>query len=266
ITERKLIELDIQSKNKKITESINYAKRIQTAILPDNNTIHQVFPDSFILYKPRDVVSGDFPWFMPQGDDLYLAAVDCTGHGVPGALISLIGFFLLNNIVAGDELDPGVILDRLDDGVTRTLRQTGAEGDTRDGMDVAFLKINQKRGTLEFAGAHRPLYLLRNGEFQEIKGDKFPIGGGQYKNRTQFTNHVIEYQPGDAVLVCSDGFPDQFGGPGQKKFGPRRIREGFVEHAPAGMDRLHAEMDRRFTEWKGDTKQTDDVLMMGIRF
>lgn len=267
ITERKQIELEIQSKNKKITESINYAKRIQEAILPDNEIIQTVFPDSFILYKPRDVVSGDFPWYMQKDDDIFIAAVDCTGHGVPGALISLIGYFLLNDIVGSQGVsEPGKILDLLDEGVTRTLKQSGADSSTRDGMDVAFCKINKKTGIVEYAGAHRPLYYLRNGELEEIKGDKFPIGGGQYKNRVNFTNTSIKYQPGDTMVFFSDGFPDQFGGSENRKFGPKRIREILVENAGESMQSINNIYNQRFEEWKGSEKQTDDVLMIGIRF
>ncbi len=267
ITDRKLIELEIQTKNKKISESINYAKRIQSAILPDNQTIQQALPDSFILYKPRDVVSGDFPWYIERGDDIFIAAVDCTGHGVPGALISLIGYFLLNDIVSSQgHSDPGVILDKLDEGVTNTLKQSGADGSTRDGMDIALCKINKKKRTIEYAGAHRPLYFMRDGELTEIKGDKFPIGGGQYKNRVNFTNTTINYEIGDAVLFFSDGFPDQFGGADNRKFGPKRIREIFTNHSDVAMNQVSNIYDEEFENWKGDGKQTDDVLMIGIRF
>jgi PAS domain S-box-containing protein len=267
ITERKMAELEIQSKNRKITESINYAKRIQGAILPNNDIIKQVFPDAFILYKPRDVVSGDFPWFMQKGDDLYIAAVDCTGHGVPGALISLIGYFLLNNIVGSPEdLAPGEILDRLDYGVTHTLRQDNSDSSTRDGMDIALCKINLKKNTLHYAGAHRPLYYTQNGELLEIKGDKFPIGGGQYKGRTNFTTIEIAIQPGDGAYFCSDGFPDQFGGPENRKFSPKRIRDIITGNPGMNMSQIHQVFDQEFEAWKGDTKQTDDVLMIGIKF
>jgi PAS domain S-box-containing protein len=142
ITDRKEIELEIQNKNKKITESINYAKRIQNAILPNNRVINRALPESFILYKPKDVVSGDFPWYMQIKDDIYIAAVDCTGHGVPGALLSLIGYFLLNDIVRSRKItEPGIILDLLDEGVTTTLRQD-EDATTKDGMDIALCKIN----------------------------------------------------------------------------------------------------------------------------
>jgi len=268
ITERKMTEIEISTKNKKISESINYAKRIQGAILPDSQLIKSVFPDAFILYKPRDVVSGDFPWYMQKGDDLYIAAVDCTGHGVPGALISLIGYFLLNNITEGGEnLTPGEILDRLDRGVTATLKQdANDEGSTRDGMDIALCKINLKTQTLQYAGAHRPLYFLQKGELLEVKGDKFPIGGGQYKDRTSFVTTTIQVTPGDSAFFCSDGFPDQFGGPDNRKFSPKRIRDLITENQHMSMYQMHALFDLEFESWRGNTKQTDDVLMIGIKF
>ncbi len=267
ITERKMTEIEISSKNKKISESINYAKRIQGAILPDSQLIKQVFPDAFILYKPRDVVSGDFPWFLQRGDDLYVAAVDCTGHGVPGALISLIGYFLLNNITEGsDALEPGEILDRLDKGVAATLKQDGEDSSSRDGMDIALCRINLKTSTLQYSGAHRPLYFLHEGELTEIKGDKFPIGGGQYKDRTNFVTTTIQFKAGDSAFFCSDGFPDQFGGPNDRKFSPKRIRDIITANKHLTMGQMHGTFDFEFENWRGDTKQTDDVLMIGIGF
>lgn len=268
ITDRKAIELEIANKNKKITESINYARRIQGSILPDNTIIRQKLPNSFIIYKAKDVVSGDFPWYIEVGDDIYIAAVDCTGHGVPGALISLIGYFLLNDIVRSQKIsDPGVILDKLDAGVTQTLRQDRDDSTAKDGMDIAFCKVSKKTKTLEYAGAHRPLYYLHNtGELDEIKGNKFAIGGGIYKNQTNFTNHKIEYKDGDSVFFCSDGFPDQFGGPQNRKFGPKRLRSMIVDNHEKSMDETHAIFDKAWEDWMGDYKQTDDVLLIGIRF
>jgi len=267
ITERKIIEEQITDKNRKITESINYAKRIQEAILPDTSYIKHVFRNSFILYKPRDVVSGDFPWFLQQGDDIFIAAVDCTGHGVPGALISLIGFFLLNNIVNLQKaVTPGTILDSLDEDVTRTLKQDEQDAATRDGMDISLCKINLKKRQVEYAGAHRPLYYYTEDDLVEIKGNKFPIGGGQYKNRSKFTNSVINYLDGDSIYLFSDGYPDQFGGPKNKKLSPRKIREVVSINQEAEMSEISRLLDREFEEWKGNNKQTDDVLMIGIKF
>jgi serine phosphatase RsbU (regulator of sigma subunit) len=267
ITERKQIELEMQSKNRKISESINYAKRIQGAILPNNAVIRQILPDSFILYKARDVVSGDFPWFINVGDVIYFAAVDCTGHGVPGALISLIGYFLLNDIVKGRKIsDPGEILDQLDRSVTKTLRQDSGESKTKDGMDIALCKIDLNTRKVSYAGAHRPLYYMDGGELVEIKGDKFPIGGGIYKNQTKFSSTTIDVKKGDSVFFCSDGFPDQFGGPDNRKYGPKRLREAIVKHHKKPMTEINQLIDTEWTEWKGDQKQTDDVLLIGVRF
>ncbi len=266
ITERKMIELEIQNKNKKITESINYAKRIQTAILPNNRVINKTLPDSFILYKPRDVVSGDFPWYMQVKEDIYIAAVDCTGHGVPGALLSLIGYFLLNDIVRSRKItEPGVILDLLDEGVTKTLRQD-EDSTTKDGMDIALCKINVETREVEYAGAHRPLYAMVGGVMEEVKGNKFPIGGGIYKNQTNFTNTKLTLGKGDSIYFSSDGFPDQFGGPEGRKFGPKKTREVIERVHKMAMTDAHKIFDDEWEAWRADQKQTDDVLLIGIKF
>lgn len=266
ITERKLIELEIQNKNKKINDSINYAKRIQNAILPNNKVISKALPDSFILYKPRDVVSGDFPWFVQIKDDIFIAAVDCTGHGVPGALLSLIGYFLLNDIVRSRKItEPGKILDLLDDGVTTTLRQD-EDATTKDGMDIALCKINTTTRVVEYAGAHRPLYIMKGGAMDEVKGNKFPIGGGIFKNQTNFTNTRIELGEGDSIYFSSDGFPDQFGGPEGRKFGPKRTREIIENIHKLPMPEAMNTFDTEWEGWRGEHKQTDDVLLIGIKF
>lgn len=267
VTDRKLIELDIQHKNKKINDSINYARRIQNAILPDSNAISKALPDSFILYKPRDVVSGDFPWFVQRKDDLYIAAVDCTGHGVPGALLSLIGYFLLNDIVRSRNIvDPGKILDLLDEGVTQTLRQDHGDAATKDGMDIALCRINTKTNTVEYAGAHRPLYVMKCGVLEEIKGNKFPVGGGLYKNQTNFTTSKVHLHPGDGIYFSSDGFPDQFGGSEGRKFGSKRMRELVEELHPKPATEAGQAFDHAWETWRKDQKQTDDVLLIGIKF
>jgi PAS domain S-box-containing protein len=265
IPDRKLIELEVQTKNRKIHDSLNYASRIQEAILPDSRIIKQVFPESFIYYKSRDTVSGDFPWFVQQGDDIFIAAVDCTGHGVPGALISLIGYFLLNDIVKSRGItDPGIILDQLDEGVTQTLRQDSEDAKTKDGMDIALCRINKNQ--VQYAGAHRSLYFMQQDEMIEIKGDKFPIGGGIYKNQTNFTTHTIEVKKDDGVYFCSDGFPDQFGGPDNRKFGPKRTRKLIQEQHQLPMAQVYKNFANVWENWRGDERQTDDVLMIGIKF
>jgi PAS domain S-box-containing protein len=266
ITERKEIELEIQNKNKKINDSINYAKRIQNAILPNTRLINKALPDSFILYKPRDVVSGDFPWFVQIKNDLFIAAVDCTGHGVPGALLSLIGYFLLNDIVRSRKItEPGKILDLLDEGVTQTLRQDQEDSATKDGMDIALCRINTEHKTVEYAGAHRALYFMKDGVMDEIKGNKFPIGGGIYKNQTNFTTTKLELSKGDSFYFSSDGFPDQFGGPEERKFGPKKTREIIARVHTKPMAEAALVFDAEWEAWKGDQKQTDDVLLIGIK-
>ncbi len=266
ITDRKMIELEIQNKNKKITESINYAKRIQNAILPNSRVISKALPDSFILYKPRDVVSGDFPWFVQIKDEIFIAAVDCTGHGVPGALLSLIGYFLLNDIVRSRKItEPGKILDLLDEGVTTTLRQD-EDATTKDGMDIALCKLNMTERTVEYAGAHRPLYIMKGGVMEEVKGNKFPIGGGIFKNQTNFTNTKVTLEKGDSIYFSSDGFPDQFGGTENRKFGPKKTRETIERTHTKSMNEAMVVFDTEWENWRGETKQIDDVLLIGIKF
>lgn len=269
ITEAKRIELEIQDKNRKITESINYAQRIQTSILPNNKIIRQYLPKSFIYYKPRDVVSGDFPWFFVKEDYIYIAAVDCTGHGVPGALLSFIGYFTLNNVVDHDvTYTAGKILDVLHYGVRKTLKQDRPDADARDGMDIALCKINLKKKELLYSGAHRPLYLLRNKELTEYKGDRKAIGGIPHpkKEESDFTNYAIELKQGDKVFFFSDGMPDQVGGPDIRKYGPARIREIITNNPDMTMPQYNEIFSKDFEEYKGENKQIDDVLLIGIEF
>jgi PAS domain S-box-containing protein len=269
ITEAKRIEREIQDKNRKITESINYAERIQSSILPNSRFIREFLPKSFIFYVPRDVVSGDFPWFFHKGDNIFLAAVDCTGHGVPGALLSFIGYFILNNVVDHDrELTAGDVLDQLHYGVRRTLKQDMADANARDGMDIALCKINLKEQKVEYAGAHRPLYLLRQGELQEFKGDRKAIGGIPHRNKpeTNFTNYTLDIKKGDKIFFFSDGLPDQIGGEEGKKYGPPRIREIISANPDFKMEDYHKYFAGDYEKWKGNFKQIDDILLIGIEF
>jgi serine phosphatase RsbU (regulator of sigma subunit) len=269
ITEAKRIEKEIQVKNRKIEDSIQYAERIQSSILPGIRQIQAFFPKCFIYYKPRDVISGDFPWFFPDGDLVYLAAVDCTGHGVPGALLSFIGYFLLNNIV---DHQPGVtagqILDKLHAGVRKTLKQESEDADARDGMDIAFCKIDAKLREINYSGAHRSLYLLRDGALMEFKGDRKAIGGipNRKKPESPFTNHVIPYGSGDKVFFFTDGMPDQLGGPENKKYSPGRIRDIITDNPGFTMNQFKHYFTRDFEDWMSEAKQIDDVLLIGIEF
>ena len=269
VTARKRQEVLIQQTNKKITDSINYAKRLQNAIVPDSDFIRAELKDSFIYYAPRDVVSGDFPYYYMKGEYIYLAAVDCTGHGVPGAMLSLIGFSVLNEILGHAEVyDAAQVLDLMHEGVVKTLKQDHEDNiKTADGMDVALVRIHKPTKEISYAGAHRPLYRVADGELQQYKGDRFPIGGTQYKkSRSNFTNHQFNYEEGESVYFFSDGMPDQFGGPNKMKYGPKRIREKILEHQDKPMKHMAGVFEREFLTWKGDGKQLDDILIIGIRF
>ena len=269
ITEAKQIEHEIQDKNRKIEDSINYAQRIQSSILPDIRSIREFLPRSFVYYKPRDVVSGDFPWFFNKGNDIYIAVVDCTGHGVPGALLSFVGYFLLNNIVDRDKkFSASEVCDLLHFGVRKTLKQDSEEAEARDGMDIAFCKVNHVDRELQYAGAHRPLYLLRDGELLEFKGDRKAIGGIPHRKKEEenFTNYVIKYKRGDKFFFFSDGLPDQLGGAEGKKYSPKRIRELILENKSLPIEKYNTLFEEDFDVWKGEGKQIDDVLLIGIEF
>ncbi len=267
MTEFKKIEADIKDKNKKISDSINYAQRIQSSILPDTSYLQNYLPRSFIFYRPKDVVSGDFPWFLEKDNVLYVAAVDCTGHGVPGALLSFIGYFLLNNIVsANPHLSAAEITEQLHLEVRKALKQDQEGSKGRDGMDIAFCKIEPEKQMLDFCGAHRPLFLMRNGELIEYQGTRKGIGGAPLpkKKEKEFENHSIEYQTGDKIFIFSDGLPDQMGGPDRKKFQPRRMREALTMDANYTMAHYARYFPKTFYEWMGTEKQVDDVLLIGI--
>ncbi len=267
MTEFKKIEQEIKEKNKKISDSINYAQRIQKSILPDTNYVQRYFPRSFVFYRPKDVVSGDFPWFVKKDETFYVAAVDCTGHGVPGALLSFIGYFLLNNIVnIDDNFNAAQILEHLHQGVRTTLKQNEEGNNGRDGMDLALCKIDKQKKTIQYAGAHNPLYLLRDGELIEYKGSRKGIGGKPLlkKREKDFENHEINYEDGDKIFIFSDGLPDQLGGDRRKKYQAKRIREALIEDKSHTMAHYAKHFSTDFYEWMGEEKQVDDVLLIGI--
>lgn len=258
----------IELQNKRISESINYARKIQLAINPTEEDIKSHLPESFVLYKPKDTISGDFPWFCKKNDSIYIAAVDCTGHGVPGAMMSMIGNLLLNDIINNSNMHtPGSVLDDLHQAVVHTLKQRTSSSNSTDGMDIALLKINQDKKEVCFSSAHRPLYLIRKGTLIEYKGDKFPIGGIQYdKKRVPFSNTFISYEPGDIMLIFSDGLPDQIGGEEKKKYMSSRIAEIATSNSHLEMKELEKIYDESIVDWMSQTKQVDDILLIGIKF
>lgn len=257
----------LESKNKDITDSINYAQRIQHAILPYAGDIKAVLPESFILFKPRDIVSGDFYWFGKKNGLSYIAAVDCTGHGVPGAFMSMIGNTLLNEILNDEGMDgPGKILSELHNRVRIALRQQDADSTSRDGMDIALCVIDPKNQALQYAGANRPLYLITpESSFQEIKPNKVSIGGFDDQTQRTFHHHEIKISKNSMVYIFTDGFADQFGGPGGKKFMAKNLQKVLLEIHRKSADAQRAFLEAKFETWKGNQEQVDDVLVIGFR-
>jgi len=266
LTEIKAIEREITDKNLKLTESINYAQRIQTAILPRVDILDQYFSSSFMFYKARDVVSGDFPWFKQNEHGVYLAAVDCTGHGVPGALLSFIGYFLLNDIInTHPNSKSEEILEIFDAEVRTTLKQDQGGKNTRDGMDIAFCQFSTDMKKLYFSGAHRPLYLMRDNELLHYKGDRRAIGGITPKRKKKdFTLHEIDLQKGDRIFIFSDGLPDQFKAGTYEKFQEKRVRELLNNNMNSTMAEIHTDFETTLAEWQGDYRQIDDIILIGI--
>jgi len=254
---------ELEQKNKDITDSIRYAKRIQNAILPPEET----FAQSFILFKPKDIVSGDFYWFYVSGSRQYIAAVDCTGHGVPGAFMSIIGHNSLNKIVKEYGFtEPATILDHLNDEVISTLKKQTEDDEVKDGMDLALVMYDMETGLLEYAGAHNPLYLVRSGELIETKADRFAIGRSSLETKRKFTNHEMEVKDGDVIYIFSDGYADQFGGPEGKKFKVRALKEVLLGIQNLTMAQQKEYLDKTIEEWKGQQSQIDDILIIGTRF
>jgi serine phosphatase RsbU (regulator of sigma subunit)/ligand-binding sensor domain-containing protein/ABC-type amino acid transport substrate-binding protein len=255
----------IAEQKKEITDSIYYAERIQRSLLPPVFTLESLLPEHFVLFKPRNIVSGDFYWSFEKGDKVYVAAVDCTGHGVPGALMSMLGISFLNEIVikSGD-IEPAEILNQLRDAIIKALKQVGKEGESHDGMDLSMLAFNRNRTRITFAGANNPLYFVRNGVLEEIKGDKMPIG--IYEKMVPFTNHTLDLRAGDAYYLFSDGYADQFGGPKAKKFMYSNLKKLFLDSGQKPMQEQGKILDETIVKWQGHLEQVDDIVVIGIRF
>jgi serine phosphatase RsbU (regulator of sigma subunit) len=251
---------------KEVTDSIRYAKRIQEAILPPTEVINNYLPESFVLYRPKDIVSGDFYWFERYDNKSYLAAVDCTGHGVPGAFMSIIGYNILNYALSTTNGgSPGQLLDVLNKGVSNTLHKT-ANTETKDGMDVALVTIHHDTNMLEYAGAYNPLYIVRNNEVLKIKADKFPIGSYHENPNVHYSNHKIELQKGDSVYIFSDGYADQFGGPKGKKLMYNKFRQILLQIADLPAVEQQKRLLDYLLEWKGSLEQVDDILIIGFKY
>jgi len=270
ITELKRVETEIKQqhaiiseKNKHITDSINYAKRIQDAILPADHTVKTMLPDAFVLYKPKDIVSGDFYWMTEKAGKLFFAVVDCTGHGVPGAFVSIIGYNGLYRSVNEFGLTkPSEILDKLNELVEETFGRNN-ETQINDGMDIALCSYDPKTRMLEFAGANNPLYIISKGDFSEIKGDKQPIGA--FDHRKKFSNHAVTLKKEDVIYIFSDGYADQFGGAAKKKFKYNQFKSMLTGLNGMPMPEQKENLNNTIVNWMGDIEQLDDICVIGVR-
>ncbi|MEW6468215.1 MAG: tetratricopeptide repeat protein, partial [Bacteroidota bacterium] len=253
----------ITEKNKEITDSITYAKRIQEAILPLEDSFRKLFPESFILYRPKDIVSGDFYWLAEKNNKIIFAVVDCTGHGVPGAFMSLIGFSLLNQIVKEQNITtPAEILKELSKGINLSFKQNELS-EVKDSMDIAICSFDKEKNSLEYAGAYRPLFYFKQSQFHETKSDKKAIG--DFDEYTSYTNHKLELQRGDSIYIFSDGYTDQFGGEKGKKFKNKQFEDKLLAIQSKSMSEQKKILEETFLSWKGSLEQIDDILIIGVR-
>jgi len=272
------LNLELSIKNQNITDSIEYAKRIQQAMLPSNQLLESAIGDNFIFYKPKDIVSGDFYWFEKIEDTLYIVAADCTGHGVPGAFMSILGISQLNHIFGNlksskQALCPAKILDELRALIIYRLNQNNETGETLDGLDISLIAIDFGKKTMQFAGAHQPIWLFRKEKQQQLgatynlivhNADKMPIG--IYDRTQNFQNHFINLQNEDAVYLFSDGYSSQLGSKKEVKFGRKRFEELLRNIQKMPMKEQQLILNEELLSWKEEEPQTDDILIIGLKF
>jgi serine phosphatase RsbU (regulator of sigma subunit) len=261
----------IEQQSNKILDSINYAKRIQQAMLTDEETLKSFFKDAFVYYKPRDIVSGDFYWTERKDDKLIVATVDCTGHGVPGAFMSMIGYMLFNDIVNQRGItEPATIIKKLHEGVQKSLQQHIQPDPAQDGMDVALCVIDNSKRSLKFVGAPSSIFVVKEGELHEYKGDYQGVGGifGNPGKSPRFslTTHDISLDNNTShIYMFSDGFMDQFGGDDYRKFGHQRFREILLKNYNKPFENQKSILDETMSQWRNDYRQTDDMLVLGLQ-
>jgi serine phosphatase RsbU (regulator of sigma subunit) len=250
----------IEEQHKDIIDSINYAKRIQQAVLKEEEHVSAHLPPHFILFKPKDIVSGDFYWALEKAEYLYVTAADCTGHGVPGAFLTMLGISYLNEINATEEiLTPAEILDQLR---SKIVKELSRHGTTKDGMDISLMRINLKTKELMWAGAFNPLWYIESGVLKEIKANKQPIG--YVEDAKPFTNHTLHLNPNDIVYLFTDGFADQFGGEKGKKYKYKQLEEKLLANCHKTLEEQKDILNTSFNSWKGNLEQVDDVTIIGI--
>jgi len=257
---------EILAQQRKIMDSISYAGRIQTAVLPPDEMLAEILPEHFILFKPRDIVSGDYYWLYQENQRIYVAAADCTGHGVPGAFLTMLGISFLNEIVGKSEVASAAdVLNAMRINIIRSLHQTGKRGESQDGMDMAFCILDYNNHTIQYAGAHNPLLLIRNNEVEIWKGDKMPVGIHIKKDKESFTNHMRDLQKGDLIYMLSDGYPDQNGGKDGRKFYLKNLTELLRSIHQKPMQEQKEILDATIEEWRGERHQVDDILVIGFK-
>ena len=260
---------EVEQQRKEMTDSILYAKRIQTILLPEKSFFNEILNDYFVLFQPRDIVSGDFYWINAKKEKTLVAVADCTGHGVPGAFMSIMGINFLNTIAQDDNLHADTILNQMREQVINALKQTGKVLENKDGMDMAMCIIDWENARIEYAGANIPLILIRSTpelphELIEIRADRMPIGIYEMTIKP-FTRHTIPVIPGDAIYMFSDGYCDQFGGTELKKFKKKNLTKLLSEIHTMSMTEQRKKLKRNLDIWRGDLPQVDDILMLGIK-
>ena len=262
LSQKKLVD----EKNEEIYSSIRYAQKIQNTIIPTKSVLDKYLDDYFVFYKPKDIVSGDFYWFEELNGDIYIASVDCTGHGIPGSMLSIIGNKVLNDAINQRHLtQPDRILEHINTEFLYELNQKSGDSNSKDGMDICLIKINKGNNFIDFAGAKRPLIYTKNKDIFVVKGDKYSIGGNQKKTDINFTNHSLEIEKGMNLYLTTDGYVDQIGKNG-KKFGSKKLRTLFSEYSDKSMNEQSFILDEEFTAHIGNEEQRDDITLIGIQF
>jgi serine phosphatase RsbU (regulator of sigma subunit) len=256
----------VDTKNKEILDSINYARKIQQAIIPTQAEVKNIFPESFVILMPKDIVSGDFYWVTEKENFIFLAVADCTGHGVPGGFMSMLGTALLNEIINDKNIyEPADILDLLKLKIILALRQSDNTNENKDGMDIALIRIDKNKDKMTFSGANNSLYIVRDNRLSEYKGDKHPIGFSFNNTNKQFNQVEISLQKNDEVYMFTDGYPDQFGGPQGKKFKYKPLEQTLSHIYGQEMELQKEKLLRLHDHWRGNLEQVDDICLVGVR-
>lgn len=257
---------EVEKQRKELTDSIKYASYIQSALLPAPGLFQRLLKEYFIFFRPRDLVSGDFYWIGKHKNQVIIAAADCTGHGVPGAFMSILGISFLNEILGRAAFTNAAgILNQLRERVMKALHQTGEKDEQKDGMDISLCIVDFENAILEFAGANNPVYVVRNHSLTEIRGDRMPIGINIVQEKS-FTNHTLHLENNDMVYLITDGFPDQFGGKEEKKFKYKPFKQllAGIGHKPPSEQKIL--LEKELKQWMKNLKQVDDILIIGFKY